>query len=80
LKYLYSPQGQEIIAKNFYRPSDESVAAKYAKTFPKLNLVTIKDFGGWDRAQKVHFADGGVFDQIFAPNRCRDEIDAAMML
>jgi sulfate transport system substrate-binding protein len=67
LKYLYSPEGQEIIAKNFYRPVDESVAAKYAKTFPKLNLVTIKDFGGWSQAQKVHFADGGVFDQIYAP-------------
>src|SRR5688572_29048795 len=67
LKYLYSPEAQEIIAKNFYRPIDAAVAAKYAKTFPKLNLVTIKDFGGWAQAQKVHFADGGVFDQIYAP-------------
>lgn len=67
LKYLYSPEGQEIIARNFYRPIDEQVAAKYAKTFPKLTLVTIKDFGGWSQAQKVHFADGGVFDQIYAP-------------
>ncbi|MBL8272131.1 sulfate ABC transporter substrate-binding protein [Steroidobacter sp.] len=67
LKYLYSPEGQEIIAKNFYRPIDQTVAAKYAKTFPQLNLVTIKDFGGWSEAQKVHFADGGVFDQIYAP-------------
>jgi len=67
LKYLYSPEGQEIIAHNFYRPIDEKVAAKYAKTFPKLSLATIKDFGGWSEAQKVHFADGGVFDQIYAP-------------
>lgn len=67
LKYLYGPEGQEIIAKNFYRPIDPQVAAKYEKTFPKLNLVTIQDFGGWTTAQKVHFADGGVFDQIYAP-------------
>lgn len=67
LKYLYSPEGQEIIAKNFYRPIDPQVAAKYEKTFPKLPLVTIQDFGGWATAQKVHFADGGVFDQIYAP-------------
>jgi sulfate/thiosulfate transport system substrate-binding protein len=67
LTYLYSPEAQEIIARNFYRPIDQNVAAKYAKTFPKLNLVTIKDFGGWAQAQKVHFADGGVFDQIYAP-------------
>jgi sulfate/thiosulfate transport system substrate-binding protein len=67
LKYLYSPEGQEIIAKNFYRPIDPTVAAKYAKVFPQLSLVTIKDFGGWGQAQKVHFADGGVFDQIYAP-------------
>src|SRR5687767_9981636 len=67
LKYLYSPEGQEIIAKNYYRPIDATVAAKYAKTFPQLSLVTIKDFGGWGQAQKVHFADGGVFDQIYAP-------------
>jgi sulfate/thiosulfate transport system substrate-binding protein len=68
LKYLYSPEAQEIIAKNFYRPIDPTVTAKYQKTFPQLPLVTIKDFGGWEQAQKVHFADGGVFDQIYAPN------------
>jgi sulfate transport system substrate-binding protein len=67
LKYLYSPEGQEIIAKNFYRPIDPQVAAKHAKTFPQLNLVTIQDFGGWGATQKAHFADGGVFDQIYAP-------------
>ena len=67
LKYLYSPEAQEIIAKNFYRPIDETVAAKYAQQFPKIKLVTIADFGGWAKAQKTHFADGGVFDQIYAP-------------
>jgi sulfate/thiosulfate-binding protein len=67
LKYLYSPEGQEIIARNYYRPIDPAVAAKYAKAFPQLSLVTIQDFGGWGQAQKVHFADGGVFDQIYAP-------------
>jgi sulfate/thiosulfate-binding protein len=64
LKYLYTPQSQELIARHYYRPINEQVAAKYAKQFPKLNLVTIQDFGGWAKAQKVHFADGGVFDQI----------------
>jgi sulfate/thiosulfate-binding protein len=67
LKYLYSPEAQEIIAKNFYRPIDETVAAKHAGQFPKIKLVTIADFGGWAKAQKQHFADGGVFDQIYAP-------------
>ena len=67
LKYLYSPEAQEIIARNFYRPIDEQVAAKHAGQFPKIQLVTIADFGGWAKAQKTHFADGGVFDQIYAP-------------
>lgn len=66
LEYLYSAEGQEIAAKNFYRPIDEKVAAKYAKNFPKVNLFTIDEvFGGWAKAQKTHFADGGVFDQIY---------------
>jgi sulfate transport system substrate-binding protein len=66
LEYLYSNEGQEIAAKNFYRPIDEKVAAKYAKNFPKVNLFTIDEvFGGWTKAQKTHFADGGVFDQIY---------------
>ena len=66
LEYLYSPEGQEIAARNFYRPIDEKVGAKYAKSFPKLALFTIDDvFGGWTKAQKTHFADGGVFDQIY---------------
>ncbi len=67
LKYLYTPEAQEIIARNYYRPIDEKVAAKYAQQFPKLELVTIQDFGGWAQAQKVHFSDKGVFDQITAP-------------
>jgi sulfate/thiosulfate-binding protein len=66
LKYLYSPQGQEIAAKHFYRPRDTAVAAKYASTFPKLPLVTVDEiFGGWTKAQATHFADGGTFDQIY---------------
>ncbi len=66
LNHLYSPAGQEIAAKNFYRPRDEKVAAKYAQQFPKLDLVTIdKDFGGWKTAQPKFFNDGGVFDQIY---------------
>jgi sulfate transport system substrate-binding protein len=67
LQYLYSPEAQDLIARNYYRPIDPQVAAKYAKQFPTLELVTIKDFGGWSVAQKKHFADGGVFDQIYAP-------------
>ena len=67
LQYLYSPEGQEIAARNYYRPRDPQVAAKYASQFPKIELVTIQDLGGWARAQKEHFGDGGVFDQIYAP-------------
>ncbi|MBI3223134.1 MAG: sulfate ABC transporter substrate-binding protein [Nitrosomonadales bacterium] len=66
LEYLYSPEGQEIAAKNYYRPTDEKVAKNYAKQFPRLNLIKIDDvFGGWTKAQQTHFADGGVFDQIY---------------
>jgi sulfate transport system substrate-binding protein len=65
LKYLYSPEGQEIAARNYYRPRNPEVAAKHQELFPKLDLVTIKDFGGWAKAQKEHFGDGGVFDQIY---------------
>ncbi|VUC91412.1 periplasmic sulfate binding protein [Salmonella sp. NCTC 11881] len=65
LKYLYSPEGQEIAAKNFYRPRDADVAKKYDDAFPKLKLFTIDEvFGGWAKAQKDHFANGGTFDQI----------------
>lgn len=66
LEYLYTEEGQEIAAKNYYRPRLESVAKKYEKQFPKLNLVNIDtDFGGWQKAQKTHFADGGTFDEIY---------------
>jgi sulfate transport system substrate-binding protein len=66
LEHLYSPEGQEIVARNFYRPRDPAVAAKYAAAFPQIKLVTIADFGGWTKVQKEHFADGGIFDQIYA--------------
>ncbi|MEI2788237.1 MAG: sulfate ABC transporter substrate-binding protein [Steroidobacteraceae bacterium] len=66
LEYLYSKEGQEIVAKHYYRPRDPEVAAKYASTFPRINLVTIADFGGWAKAQAAHFADGGSFDRIYA--------------
>ena len=70
LQYLYSEEGQEIAARNFYRPRDAKVAAKYAGQFPKINLFTIDDvFGGWQKAQTRHFADGGVFDQIYQPSK-----------
>jgi sulfate transport system substrate-binding protein len=70
LEYLYSPEGQEIAAKNYYRPRDEKVAAKYANQFFKVELITIDDvFGGWDKAQKTHFVDGGTFDQIYGAGR-----------
>jgi sulfate/thiosulfate-binding protein len=66
LQYLYSEEGQEIAAKNYYRPTLASVAKKYEAQFPKVNLITIDTvFGGWTKAQKTHFADGGVFDQIY---------------
>lgn len=65
LKYLYSEEGQEIAAKNYYRPRLESVAQKYASQFKAVNLITIKEFGGWQAAQKKHFADKGIFDQIY---------------
>jgi len=69
LEYLYSPEGQEIAARNFYRPRDPAVAAKYAKQFASVKLVTVDaEFGGWRTAQKTHFDDGGVFDQIYAPS------------
>jgi len=68
LEYLYSDEGQEIAAKHFYRPSDPKVAARYAKQFPKVNLFTIDAaFGGWQKASKTHFQDGGTFDDIYRP-------------
>jgi sulfate transport system substrate-binding protein len=66
LRYLYSKEGQEIAAKHFYRPRDPEIAAKYAKQFPNIALVTVDAaFGGWAKAQAVHFADGGTFDRIY---------------
>ena len=66
LDYLYSEEGQQIAAKHYYRPTHPTVAGQYARQFPKLKLVTIDDtFGGWQKAQKTHFADGGSFDQIY---------------
>ncbi|MBK9949597.1 MAG: sulfate ABC transporter substrate-binding protein [Nitrospira sp.] len=68
LQYLYSDEGQELAAKHFYRPRAQTVAAKYAGQFAKLNLFTIDEvFGGWQKAQQTHFADGGVFDEIYKP-------------
>ncbi|MSR08666.1 MAG: sulfate ABC transporter substrate-binding protein [Gammaproteobacteria bacterium] len=64
LKYLYTPVGQEIIARNYYRPRDPAVAAKYAARFPAINLVSIGDLGGWTKVHTAHFAEGGIFDQI----------------
>jgi sulfate transport system substrate-binding protein len=64
LEYLYSREGQEIVAKHYYRPRDPEVAAKYATLFPRVELVTIADFGGWAAAQKKHFVDGAIFDEI----------------
>ena len=70
LKYLYSEEGQTLVAKNHFRPRLESVASTFASSFPKVNLFTIDEMiGGWQKAQKIHFADGGVFDQIYQPGR-----------
>jgi sulfate/thiosulfate transport system substrate-binding protein len=66
LQYLYSPEGQDIAGKNFYRPRDPAAAAQYAKQFVDVKLFTIDEvFGGWNKAQKAHFDDGGTFDQIY---------------
>jgi sulfate transport system substrate-binding protein len=67
LEYLYSPAGQDVIGRNFYRPRDPAAKAKYASQFPTLNLVTVeKDFGGWSKAQPEFFGDGGIFDQVYS--------------
>ncbi len=65
LAFIYSPQAQELVAQNFYRPSDKDVAKKYSSQFPAIKTVTIADFGGWKKAQKDHFDDEGSFDQIY---------------
>jgi sulfate/thiosulfate-binding protein len=70
LEYLYTPEGQEIAAKNFYRPRDPGAAARHASEFPKVSLVTVDEvFGGWKKAHATHFADGALFDQIYQPGR-----------
>jgi len=68
LDYLYTKEGQEIVAQNYYRPRDKEIAEKYKDKFPDIKLVTVDgEFGGWAKAQKTHFADGGTFDQIYQP-------------
>src|SRR4030095_16745558 len=70
LEYLYTEEGQKIVAKHYYRPRQASVAQQYTEQFPRVNLFTIDEvFGGWEKAQKTHFADGGTFDQIYQPGR-----------
>ncbi|UOH75858.1 sulfate ABC transporter substrate-binding protein [Acinetobacter schindleri] len=72
LNFLYSPLGQEISARNFYRPRNEKVLAKYSQVFKPLKLVTIdQEFGGWDKVQKAHFENGGIFDQIVKANTAK---------
>jgi sulfate/thiosulfate-binding protein len=68
LEFLYTAEGQEIAARNFYRPRDAKVAARHRDEFPKLTLFTVDEvFGGWTKAQATHFADGGIFDQLYTP-------------
>jgi sulfate transport system substrate-binding protein len=70
LNYLYSPEGQEIAGRNFYRPQLPEVAKKYAQQFPNIKLFSIEEIlGGWKQAQEKHFKDGGIFDQIYQPGR-----------
>lgn len=70
LKFLYTPRAQDLIATNFYRPADPAVAARHASKFPAIPLVTVDQvFGGWQKAHATHFADGGIFDQIYQPGR-----------
>jgi sulfate transport system substrate-binding protein len=66
LKYLYAPAAQDLIGKNFYRPRDTAAAAKYAAQFPKIDMVTIAQFGGWTKVQPEFFGDGGIFDQVYS--------------
>ena len=70
LNFLYTEEGQEIEARNYYRPSSAAVFKRHETQFPKLKLVTVDEaFGGWSKAQKTHFADGGLFDQIYQPGQ-----------
>jgi sulfate transport system substrate-binding protein len=68
LSYLYSKEAQQLVGENYYRPSDKEVAAQFASKFPQTELLNISDFGGWKNAQKKHFDDGGIFDQIMKKN------------
>jgi sulfate/thiosulfate-binding protein len=69
LAFLYSKDGQDIVAQNFYRPRDADVMARFAERYPAMGMATIQDFGGWETAQATYFADGGMFDRIFTPGR-----------
>ena len=70
LRFLYTPEGQELVAKHYYRPLDEKVAARYASQFPAIQTFTVDEvFGGWRKAQPEHFGDGGIFDQIYQPGK-----------
>jgi sulfate transport system substrate-binding protein len=70
VKFLYTPQAQEIEAKDFYRPRNAEILAKYKNQFPNIPLATVDgDFGGWQKAQTAHFADGGIFDKIYQPGK-----------
>jgi sulfate/thiosulfate-binding protein len=69
LEFLYTKQGQDIAARNYFRARDPAVATQYAERYPALPLATIQDFGGWDSAQTTYFADGGMFDRIFTPGK-----------
>jgi sulfate/thiosulfate-binding protein len=67
LNFLYAPEGQQLAAEHYLRPSSPEIAARYADRFPTLEMLSIADFGGWSAAHRVHFADGGIFDQIYRP-------------
>jgi sulfate transport system substrate-binding protein len=69
LEFLYTAPAQDIAARNYYRPRDAAVATRYAERYPTLNLISIQDFGGWDNAQAMYFADGGMFDRIYTPGK-----------
>lgn len=66
LKFIYTPEGQAIAAKDYYRPRDPEVAKQYENVYPRVELVTIEEFGGWRNAQAKHFADNGTFDSIYS--------------
>jgi sulfate transport system substrate-binding protein len=69
LEFLYTKEGQELAAKNYYRPRDSEVAARYAERYPPLKMFDIQMFGGWAEAQTKYFADGGLFDRIYTPGK-----------